>query len=246
MPPLPPNFVPRPEALSALRKRLLQDPGPQSANIALTAVQGMGGIGKTVLAQALCHDSEVMAAFSDGIIWQSVGKESTIDLVTRMREVGKVLNDDLTGYENELACKNQYRSTMRNKAALLVIDDVWRVNDIEPWLAESARSRVLFTTRNASIADSVSAQQHWAELLSWEQSREMFARWAGVEKRKLSRLAEEIIGECQQLPLALSMVGAMLKGKHGDVWEHTLQLLQTADLEKIKGQFPNYPHPSLF
>jgi hypothetical protein len=32
-------------------------------------LHGMGGIGKTVLAQALCHDEVVQQAFPDGIIW---------------------------------------------------------------------------------------------------------------------------------------------------------------------------------
>lgn len=53
VPPLPVNFVERPEALAALRDVLIADDGGR--HIALTALQGMGGIGKTVLAQALCH-----------------------------------------------------------------------------------------------------------------------------------------------------------------------------------------------
>ena len=86
-PPLPRNYLPRPDALEALRNALLtEDPGP---SIALTALKGMGGIGKTVLAQALCHDEVVQQAFPDGIIWITAGKESADDLVTRLREVGE-------------------------------------------------------------------------------------------------------------------------------------------------------------
>src|SRR5258708_39196870 len=94
-PPLPRNYVDRPNELASLRNRLVADGGGRS--IALTALSGMGGIGKTVLAQALCHDEVIQQAFPDGIIWVTVGKESTYDLVTRMREVGKALNDDLAG-----------------------------------------------------------------------------------------------------------------------------------------------------
>jgi hypothetical protein len=48
-PPLPRNCLPRPDALEGLRNALLsEDPDP---SIALTALRGMGGIGKTVLAQ---------------------------------------------------------------------------------------------------------------------------------------------------------------------------------------------------
>ncbi len=124
VPPLPVNFVERPEALAALRDALITDDGGR--HIALTALQGMGGIGKTVLAQALCHDEVVQQAFPDGIVWITIGKESAFDALTRMRELGKALGDDLSRYENELAAKHQYRSTIRKKSALIVVDDVWR------------------------------------------------------------------------------------------------------------------------
>lgn len=80
-PPLPVNFVERPDALDALRRVLItDDSGP---HIALTAVKGRGGIGKTVLAQALCHDEVVQQAFPDGIIWVSIGKANRTPLVRR-------------------------------------------------------------------------------------------------------------------------------------------------------------------
>jgi hypothetical protein len=90
-PPLPVNFVERHEALAALRDALITDDG--GYHIALTAFEGMGGIGKTVLTQALCHDEVVQQAFPDGVIWIAVGKESTFDTLTRMREVGESLSD---------------------------------------------------------------------------------------------------------------------------------------------------------
>jgi hypothetical protein len=50
VPPLPVNFVERPEALVALRDAVITHDGGR--HVALTALQGMGGIGKTVLAQS--------------------------------------------------------------------------------------------------------------------------------------------------------------------------------------------------
>ena len=121
------NFVERPEALTALRDALITD--GSGRHIALTALEGMGGIGKTVLAKALCHDEVVQQAFPDGVIWITVGKESAFDVVTRLREVGKALNDDLARYDNELRVHEPVPSTIRNKAALIVIDDVWEASD---------------------------------------------------------------------------------------------------------------------
>src|SRR5215831_12238357 len=66
-PPLPRNYVERQSALASLRDAVLvDDPGP---SVPITALRGMGGVGKTILAQALCHDEAVQQAFPDGIVW---------------------------------------------------------------------------------------------------------------------------------------------------------------------------------
>jgi hypothetical protein len=198
----------------------------------------MGGIGKTVLAKALTDDEVVQRAFPDGIVWITAGKERKHDFIEEMREVAKALGDDLSGYDTTLACENQYRTTIVNKAALIVVDDVWSKADIEPLLAESPRSRFLFTTRDASIGRFVGAHEHHADLLDVGQSRELLASWANVTVAQLPEVADEIIRECGRLPLALSVVGAMLRGTEAAFWKDTLDLLRNADLSTIKDQHP--------
>jgi hypothetical protein len=163
-PPLPVNFVERPLELAALRNALIADGDVR--HVALTALHGMGGIGKTILAQALCADEVTQQAFPDGLIWVSIGKESTESLVTRMREVGKGLKDDLSLYDTAQGSINQYRTALRSKAALIVLDDVWDARDVEPFRADSPRSRLLFTTRDTSIASVVGAREFTANLLT--------------------------------------------------------------------------------
>jgi hypothetical protein len=243
-PPLPRNYVDRPEALVNLRNRLVTEGGGPS--IAVVALKGMGGIGKTVLAQAVCHDEVVQLAFPDGIIWTTAGRESTYDLITRMQEVRRALGDEPAGKESELQCVNRYRSVMRDKAALVIVDDVWRSEDVEPFRAESPRSRLLLTTRDVSIAAAVGAEEEIADLLTLEQSRAVLARWSGSDTDHLPPAAAELIRECGHLPLALSLIGAMLRGKPRAYWEHVGNLLRNADLEKIKAKFADYPHSNLF
>ena len=76
----------------------------------------------------------------------------------------------------------------------------------------SPRSRLLFTTRDASIAAAMGAEEYVADLLTEEQSREVLARWCARSFESAAH-AEDLIHECGRLPLALSMVGAMLRGK---------------------------------
>ncbi len=242
-PPLPANYVERPELLQALRNTIITDSGARS--IALTALEGMAGIGKSVLAQALCHDEVVQQAFPDGVIWVSAGKESSHDLVTKMREVGKAFEDDLDRYDNELGCRNQYRSTIRKKAALVVVDDVWQSRDIEPFRAESPRSRLVFTTRIAEIAAAVSAREYPVTLPTERQSRDILANSSTISADQLPSVTAELIEECGRLPLALSMVGAMLRGKPNSSWKRVLNDLRSASLEKIRADSGGYPHKDL-
>ena len=235
-PPRVANYLERPEALRALRDTLFAEDHRQP--IALTALAGMGGIGKTVLAKALTDDEVVRRAFPDGIVWITAGKERKGDFAEEMRQVADVLGDDGNSGKKVTNWQDEYRIRIANKAALIVVDDVWSKADIEPLLAESPRSRFLFTTRDAAIGNLVGARDHRADLLDDAQSRELLALWANQPFAELPAVADEIIHECGRLPLALSVLGGMLRGKNAQYWADTLAGLRKADISSIRKQLP--------
>ena len=57
--------------------------------------------------------------------------------------------------------------------------------------------------------------------------------------------AAEVAKECGYLPLALAMIGAMVRLRP-TAWKDALDRLQRADLEAVKRAFPEYPYPNLF
>lgn len=244
VPPLPVNYVERTNELRALRDALITD--GEGRHIALTALRGMGGIGKTILAQALCHDPVVQQAFPDGIVWVTIGRESTTDTLIRLREAAKALGDDLSHYENEAAAMSRFRTILLNQAVLIVLDDVWNAHDVEPFRADARRSRLLITTRDASIAAGTGATEHIADLLSDADARSVLAKWSGVAAEKQPAEVANLIHESGRLPLAVAMIGAMLRGKPERYWARVVTMLREADLEKIRAQFPDYPHHDLF
>jgi WD40 repeat protein len=241
VPPLPTNYVQRTDELQSLRAAVLRDGA--SRRVAITALKGMAGIGKTVLAQALCLDEVTQAAFPDGIIWVPVGKDPR-DLVPLLREAGKAVGDSLDGYDSLQSASNRLRNRLSDKAALIVLDDLWDARDAAPFLLDSPRSRIIITTRDARTAVALGAQQQELAVLTWDQSLQLIALWADVEIAKLPAQAAEIVRECACLPLAVAMVGAQLRGKP-ERWDHVLQKLRNADLERIRQSFPEYPHPDL-
>jgi len=240
-PGLPENLVRRPETLQVLRNHLFAQ--GTHRNIALTALHGMGGIGKTVLAQELCHDDVVQQAFPDGVFWFTIGQESSVDFGSRMKGVPG-LNRLLGEYEGEEACINQYRDVLQKRAVLIVLDDVWNANDVKRFYAESPRSRLLFTTRDASIAASFGAREFKVELLTVAQSEEVLTLWSGWKAKPLPSAAKEIVQECGRLPLALSMIGASLRGEPSASWTGVADHLRQADLSLIEGEVATYQHTS--
>src|ERR1039457_2058099 len=143
------------------------------------------------------------------------------------------------------ACTAQYRNASRDKAALIVLDDVWRAADIEPFRTESPRSRLLVTTRDTGIAPTFGAREFTAVLPTTAKAREVFAPWSAFPPESLPSKASEVIAECQNLPLALAMIGAQLRGKPAAHWDIVLGHLRRADLAQIKARFPE-PHTTLF
>ncbi len=232
-PPTVANYIDRPEALRLLRDRLFEADGHRA--IALTALEGMGGVGKTVLAQALFKDEVVRQAFPDGLVWITVGREPTYDLGARLREIARVLGG---ASDETVTPETLYRTTIADKAALIVIDDIWSSADLDCFLAESARSRFVFTTRDAGIARFRGGRPHRVDLLDEVQSRELLGLWAGLEVGQLPVAAEDILRECGGLPLALSTVGALLREGSPAEWGDTAGLLRDADLAAIEEQLP--------
>jgi nucleoside phosphorylase len=94
------------------------------------ALHGMGGIGKSVIARALCDDPEVQAAFPDGILWITLGKQPDLigGLRAWIRTLGGVVAETApTPKDLQINLAN----LLGQRACLLVADDVWNKPDAE-------------------------------------------------------------------------------------------------------------------
>lgn len=71
-PSLPVHFIPRPEVSNDLKNHLLTDDAAPGT-LVISAVHGLGGIGKTTLVAALAHDSDLQVRFPEGVLWATLG-----------------------------------------------------------------------------------------------------------------------------------------------------------------------------
>jgi hypothetical protein len=74
----PPGFrrplIGRDEELAALRSTVCS-----GGAAAITALNGLPGVGKTALATALVHDPEVCAHFAGGVFWVGLGRTPNVE-----------------------------------------------------------------------------------------------------------------------------------------------------------------------
>ena len=245
-PKLPPHFLPRPEAFGAIKTKLLARVpsciGITAAGLGTVGVQGMGGIGKSVLAATVAADEEVQSAFHDGVFWVTVGHRP--DLLRILTELAVAAGEIRPFLDSPHQGKFLLSRLFAEREALLVLDDIWQLDTAKALDVVGPRGRLLITTRDAEILVGLGAEEHRVDVLSPEQALILLASWAGLEVRDLPSFAAEIARECGYLPLALAMVGAMVRLRPIG-WADALERLKHAALGKIRRNFPDYPYPDL-
>ena len=240
VPELPPHYLAREADLAGLKQKLL-------AGAANVGVQGMSGTGKSVLAAALARDSEVRQAFPDGIYWLTVSQKP--NLLYLQNQLLRQLTGPKETLTTEQEAKDALREALEGQRALVVVDDAWTVSDADAFSVAAPPARLLITTRNREVLVGLGADEHCLDVLSPIQALRMLAEWVDEKSPgKLPPEAAEVAKECGYLPLALAMIGAMIRRSRQPAaiaWKDSLDGLRALDLEDIKQTFPGYPYPDL-
>ncbi|XP_057991750.1 putative disease resistance protein RGA3 [Hevea brasiliensis] len=127
-------------------------------NVSIVSIVGIGGLGKTTLAQFVYSD-EIIETHFELKLWVSVSDHFDVRLI-----VAKIL-ESVTG-ERHLdlemnTLKNLLHDKINGRKYLLVLDDMWNENwerwfHLKELLAGGARgSRILVTSRLKNVADMI-------------------------------------------------------------------------------------------
>lgn len=247
VPELPPGYRAQPDRLRVLHDMLLVDlrkPVVVTGPAARVGMQGMGGIGKSVLANALAHHPEVQRAFRDNIFWVCLGGEPHIEELQQwlVCQLGgePIFTDRYTGKEKELRrlLKEKLRELLADKSSLLILDDVWERDHAEAFNVVGPLGRILLTTRDAGLVTVLAAREnHYrVELPTEAEAEAILVSTSEVPPDQLPAEAGEIIEESGRLPLALALCGGMVHG--GVSWRSVLQALKEHDLEFLSAEHP--------
>jgi hypothetical protein len=244
VPALPKYFTPRRSDIARLSDVVLADAhravpvGPAGQT---TALHGMGGIGKSVVAAALARTTEARRVFTDGIIWLRIGKQP--DLLTSVRVLVASFHEDISTYTDGAVALTQLSDVLQSRKCMIVLDDVWVLEHATPFHdALGPLCRLLVTTRDAGLAAALGTDVDLGFLTPGDALR-LLADSGGQTVAQLPQDANQVARECGNLPLALAMAGGIARGKEG--WTGVLARLRSADLAKLRGIFPGYPYPDL-
>ena len=154
-PVLPPNYIARhkllEELVSAVMKAKLE-PNRFGATITIT---GVGGFGKSILAKALCHHDTIKAKFS-GFVLVELGPKS-FDPVVELHQLyyqltGKEFPTNQSNNPNIIVNEIRQVTIKHSDKLLVIIDDVWHVEDAEPIVEAFNNCKIIITTRENEIS----------------------------------------------------------------------------------------------
>ncbi|KAK2633745.1 hypothetical protein Ddye_028537 [Dipteronia dyeriana] len=193
-----------------------------SDNVSVYPIVGLGGLGKTTLAQMVFNDERIMSHF-ELRIWVCVSEDFSLSRII------KDIIESATGS----ACENLeldplqevLQSLSHEKLRyLLVLHGVWN-EDQEKWdrlkyvLACGSRgASIIVTTRIQTVASHMGTMPlHQLSGLTeddcWSLFKERAFRREKEERPNLVALGKEIVSKCGGLPLVIKSLGSMMSNK---------------------------------
>ncbi|KAB1227642.1 putative disease resistance protein RGA3 [Morella rubra] len=183
-------------------------------NVSILAIVGIGGLGKTTLAQLLFNDEKVKKHF-ELKMWVCVSDNF---------DVGEIVKKMIESETNQKP--GDIGELIGGKKYFLVLDDVWN-EDIKKWddlekllLCGARGSRVLVTTRSETVAKiSCSGEPYILKGLEKPESWSLFKHMAfrngeEPESPTIIEIGNEILKECQGVPLVIRTIGRLLRSRH--------------------------------
>ncbi|KAM1839231.1 hypothetical protein ACFX1X_014295 [Malus domestica] len=203
----------------------------RTENVSVIPIWGMGGTGKTTLAQLVYNDQAVVRNFKLRM-WVCFSSLDT-DLVTVTKSIYESATNEVLELPNLDAVQVALQEKMRRKKFLLVLDGMWNENPAFwdalklPFRFAAPGSNIVVTTRSKIVSLIVSTGERYdLHTLSGdsgdEACRDIIKQSFGGNLDGHGDLWK-IAKKCKGLPLAAKVIGRVLRFKLGTKeWDHIL------------------------
>ncbi|KAG8364989.1 hypothetical protein BUALT_Bualt18G0056000 [Buddleja alternifolia] len=200
--------------------------GPEQDDLSVYAIWGMGGLGKTTLAQLIYNDARIEKHF-ELRIWVCVSDDFSIQrLFSAIIQSTGGGGSDISELDT-LQCL--LREKLRGRKFLLVLDDVWN-EDHNMWdglkqvlRCGSKGSMLMVTTRIEKVAIMMATIAPYnignlSENDSWSLFKQRAFTTEEVNE-SLVAIGKAIVKKCGGVPLAIKALGSLMRFKsHESEW----------------------------
>ncbi|XP_057528197.1 disease resistance protein RGA2-like [Amaranthus tricolor] len=206
-------------------------------DVSFLPIVGMGGLGKTALAQLVYNDKRVESAFSLRL-WHCVSDQDQkqLNIADILRKILTLVTDENHEKSSEQIVQSQVQNKLSSEKYLLVLDDVWtencnQWNDLVRLLKGGQRgSWIVVTTRSEVTAKFIGCgSMYKLQGLAKKESWSLFEKIAfGSEHSDLHddlvQIGQNIVEACAGVPLALRVAGSLVYGQDKKKWERVQEV----------------------
>ncbi|XP_057990218.1 disease resistance protein TAO1-like [Hevea brasiliensis] len=204
----------------------------------IVGIWGMGGIGKTTIAQEVFHrnKNKFDGHYFVENVRETMTKQSSNSV--RVKIIQQLLRDKHVDSLNDST-----RRRLKSKKVLIVFDDVEDRNHLKDLAGEcdlyGEGSRIIITSRDSYVLNSDFSEKvvYEVEKLIDSQSMELFSLHAfkpNLPNEKYLELSKKVTIYARGNPLALKVLGSHLFRRTIKEWESELEKLEGKSLKKIQ------------
>ncbi|KAL5718989.1 hypothetical protein ACHQM5_011833 [Ranunculus cassubicifolius] len=187
-------------------------------NLQVYPIVGIGGLGKTTLAQVIYNEERIAETFNTRI-WVCVSEDFSVRRLLQM--IIASLSGAECGREDLATLQKRLKELLSEKKFLLVLDDVWCENpDLWEYFRCSLNcgangSSIIITTRLSTVATIMGTHSRYElKPLTDEYCWDLFKAHAfGMESENgsLKAIGKQIVQKCRGVPLVAKALGGTLR-----------------------------------